>query len=285
VAASDGTVERRYDYKPYGEDLNASALPDNPSPNPYKFSGKEWDEALGAYDFSARLYSPLDRRWTAMDSQCEKYYSISPYAYCAGNPVNLIDPDGRVPRIYVNKSGIFGHVFITTGEGPKTTVYTYGRYGALYPVSSGLDFGKYTPTGEGVLLIHNGQRAKEFLEKTYSEGRISIYELKGGDDNLISRHFYELFNNGDRPSNPQKSSYDDPEARFIDKYNLFKNNCVTTTREGAIAGGVEIDSESISPKVLNVDLYIQSLFDENVQRIKDTDRFMRELLEILNCRK
>jgi len=27
---------------------------------------------------------------------CEKYYSISPYAYCAGNPVNRIDPTGMV---------------------------------------------------------------------------------------------------------------------------------------------------------------------------------------------
>jgi len=29
-----------------------------------------------------------------MDPLCEKYYSISPYAYCAGNPANRIDPDG-----------------------------------------------------------------------------------------------------------------------------------------------------------------------------------------------
>ena len=25
----------------------------------------------------------------------EKYYDISPYVYCAGNPVNLLDPDGK----------------------------------------------------------------------------------------------------------------------------------------------------------------------------------------------
>lgn len=29
-----------------------------------------------------------------MDPLAEKYYSISPYAYCAGNPVNIVDPDG-----------------------------------------------------------------------------------------------------------------------------------------------------------------------------------------------
>ena len=25
----------------------------------------------------------------------EKYYTSSPYAYCADNPINLVDPDGR----------------------------------------------------------------------------------------------------------------------------------------------------------------------------------------------
>ena len=29
----------------------------------------------------------------------EKYYHLSPYAYCAGDPVNLVDPDGRKIRI------------------------------------------------------------------------------------------------------------------------------------------------------------------------------------------
>ena len=28
----------------------------------------------------------------------EKYYDVSPYAYCAGNPVNLVDPEGE--KIY-----------------------------------------------------------------------------------------------------------------------------------------------------------------------------------------
>lgn len=31
----------------------------------------------------------------SIDPHCEKYYSISPYAYCMNNPVNCIDPDGE----------------------------------------------------------------------------------------------------------------------------------------------------------------------------------------------
>ena len=30
-----------------------------------------------------------------MDPLAEKYYFLSPYAYCSGNPVNFVDPDGK----------------------------------------------------------------------------------------------------------------------------------------------------------------------------------------------
>jgi len=51
------------------------------------------------------MYSASDARWTTMDPLCEKYYSISPYAYCAGNPVNLVDPDGRDWYHYFDENG------------------------------------------------------------------------------------------------------------------------------------------------------------------------------------
>ena len=38
-----------------------------------------------------------------MDPLCEKYYDISPYAYCHGDPVNRVDPDGRDD--YYDKQG------------------------------------------------------------------------------------------------------------------------------------------------------------------------------------
>jgi len=70
---------------------------EGPDWQPFKFSGKESLTRVGLdlYDFGARMYSPSNMRWMTMDPLCEKYYHISPYAYCAGNPVNLVDPDGR----------------------------------------------------------------------------------------------------------------------------------------------------------------------------------------------
>ena len=58
---------------------------------------KEFDGTLGlnTYDHGARHYDAAIGRFTTVDPLCEKYYNISPYAYCGNNPVNAIDPDGR----------------------------------------------------------------------------------------------------------------------------------------------------------------------------------------------
>jgi len=43
----------------------------------------------------ARMYDSDIGRWFTPDPLAEKYHSISPYAFCAGNPVNYVDWDGR----------------------------------------------------------------------------------------------------------------------------------------------------------------------------------------------
>ena len=64
---------------------------------PYLYNGKEFVEAhgLNEYDSKARRYYAIIMRTTTMDPLAEKYYHISPYAWCGNNPVKYIDPDGR----------------------------------------------------------------------------------------------------------------------------------------------------------------------------------------------
>ena len=62
----------------------------------YKYNGKELDRMHGLdwYDYGTRNYDAALPVWTTVDPLAEKYYNSSPYAYCANNPVNRIDPTG-----------------------------------------------------------------------------------------------------------------------------------------------------------------------------------------------
>ena len=57
-------------------------------------SGKEKDSETGYYYFGARYYNPDLSLWLSVDPMSDKYPSLSPYNYCAWNPMKLVDPDG-----------------------------------------------------------------------------------------------------------------------------------------------------------------------------------------------
>ena len=60
------------------------------------FTGKERDEETGYGYFGARYMDhELTTMWLSVDPMADKYPGISPYTYCAWNPVRLVDPDGR----------------------------------------------------------------------------------------------------------------------------------------------------------------------------------------------
>ena len=59
-------------------------------------TGKELDAETGYGYFGTRYYEPtLLTSWIAVDPMSDKYPSLSPYAYCAWNPVKLVDPNGE----------------------------------------------------------------------------------------------------------------------------------------------------------------------------------------------
>lgn len=62
---------------------------------PPSFTGKERDEETGYSYFSARyLDHDILTSFLSVDRYADKYPFISPYAYCAWNPIRLIDPSG-----------------------------------------------------------------------------------------------------------------------------------------------------------------------------------------------
>ena len=115
VTTSTGAVKQTTHYYPDGVTHDKST---GQGEQVYKYSGKELDRMHGLdwYDYGAREYDPTTGMFTSMDPLCEKYYNVSPYAYCAGNPVRYVDPDGRTIQI-TNKDETWTYTFGTTYDG------------------------------------------------------------------------------------------------------------------------------------------------------------------------
>ena len=70
----------------------------------HTFSAKERDSETGLSYFGARYYSSDLSIWLSVDPMASKYPSLSPYVYCADNPVKLVDPNGMEIVIFVNNT-------------------------------------------------------------------------------------------------------------------------------------------------------------------------------------
>ncbi len=91
-------------YAPYGEIISeynthvmGEAFPK------YAFNAKELDEETGMYYYEARYYKPPV--FTSRDPHFEKYFWMSPYAYCANNPVKYVDPSGEEFSTHTDENG------------------------------------------------------------------------------------------------------------------------------------------------------------------------------------
>ena len=103
VVNQAGTVEETNHYYPFG-----GVFANTGNTQPYKYNGKELDakKGLNWYDYGARHYDAAVGRFMTVDPLAEKYYPMSPYAYCASNPVRFIDIDGQKKVIY-NPDGTY----------------------------------------------------------------------------------------------------------------------------------------------------------------------------------
>ena len=110
VTDLDGEVTQNVAYIPYGEVFVEQR---NGTWNtPYLFNAKELDEETGLYYYGARYLDPTGTRWLSVDPLFEKYVGMTPYGYCAGNPVRLVDANGLDvvnghEKEYENKKRIF----------------------------------------------------------------------------------------------------------------------------------------------------------------------------------
>lgn len=130
---------------------------------------------LNTYDYGARQYSSLVGRWDRMDPLCEKYYSVSPYAYCMNNPVLCIDEKGEEVKVYVgtrnnpeNRNLYSLGTRLAAHDAPNSImIVAHGIYSHKgdYGMSNGIRINIYHPSTDSwqTTDIRNGADLNKFL--------------------------------------------------------------------------------------------------------------------------
>jgi len=98
---------------------------------PYTFSGKEKDVETGYSYFGARYYDSDLSIWLSVDPMSDKYPNMSPYNYCANNPVMLVDPDGRIIKPYNEESKIHMMNYLSQQFGNNNKLFYFNTNNEL----------------------------------------------------------------------------------------------------------------------------------------------------------
>ena len=196
VADGNGNKEQVNHYYPFGslftEGMNANM-------QPYKYNGKELERMNGIdwYNYGARHYDATIGRWMTLDPLCEKYYSISPYAYCANNPINAIDLDGKDIVIwYKNSHGNDAYYIFNGFHGNKIQI-PKNQY--VMDVIQAYLFNTKNGGGDNMKRVITDNKLRVAIQEPFYDKRT---RYQGGTNPVIFWNSHEglLLTNGKRQS-------------------------------------------------------------------------------------
>lgn len=179
---SSGTVVEKSHYYPSGTRFYTEST-SNSNALAYRYNGKEMEtmNGLNQMDYGARRRFSWNPSWTAIDPLAEKYYSISPYAYCGGNSINRIDPDGMDWYSYQEE--------YTDENGKKQTRTAY-KYVRGEMSEKEIEKGGYThlgktyDNGKGIYFSLGGAEIK--YDKDNALNLMGINKIKDVDNSIIA---------------------------------------------------------------------------------------------------
>lgn len=203
------------------------------------YTGKEAqtpDFSTGYTDFGARQYSPTLRRWMTPDPLSEKYYGVSPYAFCNNNPVNFVDPDGEDPTLLfrVGAGAIIGGVVSGTAaiinDKSFTEVFAASMGGAVDGAIGALGFGVGGKLLSGMLGGGFGNCVEQLINKAFGNlAEINKDEIvtsaafgavtgtiEGAGDN-IGKYIGDFYNSDDTIKSMTKEIKDNSSRRITNK--------------------------------------------------------------------
>ncbi|MBR4199397.1 MAG: RHS repeat-associated core domain-containing protein [Bacteroidales bacterium] len=138
ITNNTGLPVQHLQYLPFGEHFvneHSSGYDER-----FTFTGKERDAETGYYYHGARFNSS-DIGWLSVDPMADKYPSLTPYNYCAWNPIKLVDPEGEEVVIKTNSATYYwykGSVYVDKKHTRKVnagSTYMYNNNRMLYNIN------------------------------------------------------------------------------------------------------------------------------------------------------
>ena len=135
----------------------------------YRYVGKESDEETGLYYFGARYYAGWIGRWISVYPLKEKYLNLTPYNYCANNPIYFTDSFGDTLDI---DNSAQARIDIENLAGEYSNLLTFSDAGRV-----GIDWGKAPER-----VLKSERRMERFKRKALrDEGFALISDLVGDE--------------------------------------------------------------------------------------------------------
>ncbi len=245
ITDASGEAQQHIEYFPFGETFVEEHHGHDRYSN-YKFNGKELDEETGLYYYGARYYDPRISMFYGVDRLVEQHPNISSYAYCANNPLILIDPDG-MDWIERTKAIARARQYVVKNPTQSSSLYGYPGYHSGTPgkktdcsnlVSESANasgFGhlnntatdKYSGKETGVKNIINQKGTRKVDLNNIIEGNIFSINNDGHtgfvadivkDDKGNVTSFNIIHSKGSKGPVEQNIDLNDPEDKYAQKY-------------------------------------------------------------------
>ncbi len=199
----------------------------------FGFNGKENDNEVkgegNSLDFGARIYDSRLGRWLSLDPLQAKYPSFSPYAFCANNPINFIDYDGKDFGFAIDQSS---HTIIITAN-----IYTINEQTTNEANAAAA---KWTSLNGGIVTINGEQFTVEM--------KITVIEAKATSENSSFEEAHRMSNEDSQGNTYNGSIQGLPSER---RYGKTDRRSETKRGKGFEAG--LSDGKNITMPLWNLD--------------------------------
>ena len=129
--------------------------------NEFAYTQGIWDSTTGLYYLNARFYNPVDGRFLTQDpyrgsnDQPDTWHL---YGYCAGDPINWIDPSGnrRIRNVRMNTNTVGRATRSPGGENHFIAYRRFSTEGSLTPITIALGMVGWNPATWPALIASVG---------------------------------------------------------------------------------------------------------------------------------